>query len=108
MTEIVQVPSGATGGGAIRFLSPAPSLMLAFRFLRMLGSPLSSNCITIITRPSASSTRSLWPHGHAAAVFIREAERPERQRCGDSGRLFGERGREHKAENLEAARACGV
>ena len=41
------------------------------------------------------------PDGQAAVVFVRKAERPEQQRCGNCGRLFGERGREHKTENLE-------
>ena len=33
-----------------------------------------------------------WPDGFAATLFVRQAGRPERQRCSDSGRLFGERG----------------
>ena len=41
-------------------------------------------------------------------VFVWEAERPERQRCGNCSGLFRECGREHQTEDLETARARGV
>jgi hypothetical protein len=48
------------------------------------------------------------PNAQATVVFVREVERPERQRCGDYCRSFGERGRVHKTENLETVGASGA
>lgn len=74
------------------------------RVLREFASNIFEPAEALTPEEELEQRRSELRNGQAAVVFVREDERPKRQRCGDCGRLFGERGRKHEAEDLETVR----